>query len=446
MVSEGDTIFAVASGRGRAGIAVVRVSGPAAGLVLRQLGGCGLPPARRATLVRLRDGEGETIDRGLVLWFPAPASVTGEDVAEFHVHGGTAVSAAVLKALGSTGGLRAAEPGEFTRRALLHGKLDLTQAEAVADVVAAETEAQRRQALRQLEGDLSQVYEDWRQRVLRLMAHLEAAIDFADEDVPVGLEEEVRRDAAVLADALDGHLADGGRGERVREGLYVAIVGAPNAGKSSLLNALARREAAIVSSEPGTTRDIIDVALDIGGYPVVLSDTAGIRGGGEGIEIEGIRRARAAAAQADLKLVVIDGARWPLIDEETKALIDDDSIVVLSKADLSEAAGKVRSVGGCRAEVTSTVTGQGLAELAARIGAEIEKRWGLREVPALTRTRHRLGVVACRDALRRVGEAVAVETAAEELRSAAAALGRVTGRIDVEEMLGAVFRDFCIGK
>lgn len=446
MVSEGDTIFAVASGRGRAGIAVVRVSGPAAGLVLRQLGGCGLPPARRATLVRLRDGDGETIDRGLVLWFPAPASVTGEDVAEFHVHGGTAVSAAVLKALASTGGLRAAEPGEFTRRALLHGKLDLTQAEAVADVVAAETEAQRRQALRQLEGDLGRLYEDWRQRVLKLMAHLEAAIDFADEDVPAGLEDEVRRDAVALADALDGHLADSGRGERVREGLSVAIVGAPNAGKSSLLNALARREAAIVSPQPGTTRDIIDVALDIGGYPVVLSDTAGIRRDGDGIEIEGMRRARAAAARADLKLVVVDGARWPGIDEETRTLIDDDSIVVVSKADLIEATGAVGGVVRCRAEVTSTLTGQGLSELAGRIGAEIEKRWGLREAPALTRVRHRLGLVACRDALRRLNDAAAVETAAEELRSAAAALGRITGRIDVEEMLGAVFRDFCIGK
>ncbi len=446
MASEEDTIFAVASGRGRAGIAVVRVSGPAAGLVVKQLGGRGLPPARRATLVRLRDADGETIDRGLVLWFPAPASVTGEDVAEFHVHGGAAVSAAVLKALAGSAGLRAAEPGEFTRRALLHGKLDLTQAEAVADVVAAETEAQRRQALRQLDGDLGRLYEDWRQRVLQLMAHLEAAIDFADEDVPAGLEGEVRQGAAALAAALDGHLADGGRGERVREGLSVAIVGAPNAGKSSLLNALARREAAIVSPQPGTTRDIIDVALDIAGYPVVLSDTAGIRRGGDGIEIEGMRRARAAAARADLKLVVVDGSHWPGIDEETSVLIDDDSIVVVSKADLIEAGGAATEIGGGRAEFTSTLTGQGLAELAGRIGAEIETRWGLREAPALTRVRHRLGLVACRDALRRLNDAAAVETAAEELRAAAAALGRITGRIDVEEMLGAVFRDFCIGK
>ena len=269
------TIFALASAPGRAGIAVIRVSGVGAGEALRRLG-CPLPAPRKATRARFVDPvSGDLLDDGLVLWFPAPHSFTGEDVAELHIHGGRAVMEGVLDALSGIAGLRPAEAGEFTRRAFLNDKLDLTQAEALADLVDAETRAQAKQALRQMGGALKELYDDWRHRLVQALAHLEAVIDFPDEDLPPDVADKIWGDVRELETAITRHLDDGARGERVREGLRIAIVGAPNAGKSSLLNALARRDAAIVSEIPGTTRDVIDVHMDLGGYAVTLTDTAG---------------------------------------------------------------------------------------------------------------------------------------------------------------------------
>src|SRR5205814_3075686 len=297
-------IYAPATAPGHAAIAIIRLSGPEAGPALAALAGA-LPPPRVARHVRFRDPESrEELDDGVALWFPAPHSVTGEDVAEFHVHGSRAVLAAVMAGL-SRRGLRLAEPGEFTRRAFLNDKLDLTQAEAVADLAAAETEAQRRQALRQLDGHLGGVYRGWGERLLRLVAHLEAAIDFPDEDLPPEIEAEVAAGIRAMAEEIAAHLADGHRGERLRDGIAVAILGPPNAGKSSILNQLARREAAITSPIAGTTRDVIEVAIDLAGYPVVLADTAGLRDSPDVIEQEGLRRPlkRAAAAEVPLPAV-----------------------------------------------------------------------------------------------------------------------------------------------
>ncbi|HYG84694.1 MAG TPA: tRNA uridine-5-carboxymethylaminomethyl(34) synthesis GTPase MnmE [Azospirillum sp.] len=442
------TIFALATAPGRAGVAVVRVSGPETPLVLKALAGNDLPSPRVASLRTLRDPHsGEALDDGLVLWFPAPRSFTGEDVAELHLHGGRAVVAGVVEALASLPGLRVAEPGEFTRRAFENGKLDLTAAEGLADLVDAETSAQRRQALRQMEGALGNIYEGWRQRLIRALAHIEADIDFPDEDLPTGVADAVRPELERMAAEIGMHLEDGRRGERLREGLYIAIVGAPNAGKSSLLNALARREAAIVSARAGTTRDVIEVHLDLGGFPVVLADTAGLREVADEIEEEGIRRALDRAARADVKIAVFD-ATEPL-DAVTRGLIDADTVVVLNKTDVAPAGVAptgVTKVDGVPAIAVSARTGSGLRELEERLAAFSADRMAGTGAPALTRARHRAALEECRDALARALGAPLPELAAEDVRLASRALGRITGRVDVEDLLDVIFRDFCIGK
>jgi len=437
------TIFALASGRGRAGVAVVRVSGPDAGAAVTRLAGR-LPAPRRASLSTITDGTGEILDEGLVLWFPAPASFTGEEVAELHVHGGRAVVDAVLEALGRCPGLRPAEPGEFSRRAFANGKIDLTAAEGLADLVEAETAAQRRQALRQMQGGLARLYDGWRSRLVGALAHVEAIIDFADEDIPLGLEAGVHEALLLLAAEIVAHLDDGRRGERLRNGVEVAIVGPPNAGKSSLLNALAGRAAAIVSPHPGTTRDVIEVALDVGGYPVVLADTAGVREGRDEIECEGVARALQRAEAADLRLVVLDGARWPAIDPATVALADGDSLLVLNKADLLPPA-PAPDDGDAPLRV-SALTGEGMPRLVVALEEAVATRFDTAAAPALTRLRHRAALEACLDAIRHAEVAPSVELLAEDLRAAATGLGRITGRIDVEQVLDVIFRDFCIGK
>ncbi|MEX0697835.1 MAG: tRNA uridine-5-carboxymethylaminomethyl(34) synthesis GTPase MnmE [Dongiaceae bacterium] len=439
-----ETIFALASAPGPAGVAVVRVSGPAAGTALRRLAGDRRPPPRRAVLRRLRDAEC-ALDQALVLWFPAPASFTGEDVAELHLHGGRAVGAAVLAALRVCPGLRPAAPGEFTRRAFENGKLDLTAAEGLADLVLAQTEAQRRQALRQLDGELGRLYDGWRDRLVGALARLEAAIDFPDEDLPDGLLAEVNYQILCLLPELTQHLDDGRRGERLREGVSVALIGPPNAGKSSLLNRLARREAAIVAATAGTTRDVIEVQLDLGGYPVVLADTAGLQTARDEVEAEGVRRALAHAAQADLKIVLFDACDWPEIDARTVALIDADSIVVLNKGDLTIVPEPVR-IGGRPARLVSVRTGSGMNELLSVLTDAVAERMGFSEAPTLTRGRHREAVEDCRAALDRARSAGLPELVAEDLRLAVRALGRITGRVDVEDILDVVFREFCIGK
>lgn len=441
-----ETIFALASAPGRAGVAVMRLSGPAAQAALVRVAGV-LPPPRHAARRRFADPRtGEAIDDGLALFFPAPNSFTGEDVAELHIHGSRAVIAALIEALGALPGLRLAEPGEFTRRAFEHGKLDLTAAEGLADLVAAETAAQRRQALRQLEGALGRLYEDWRGRLLRALAHLEAAIDFPEEGLPEGLSEEVRGSAAALRAEISRHLADGHRGERMRDGVAVAIIGPPNAGKSSLMNALARRDVAITSAVAGTTRDVIEVALDLGGYPIVLADTAGLRESSDSIEGEGVRRARARAASADLRLLVLDAAAP--IPALAADLVDRDTIVILNKVDLGVGAAgeRVDRLSSGAALRLSLLTGMGMSEFLARLQQEVAARFALGDAPLLTRARHREALEACVKALDRFADQPAVELAAEDLRLATQALGRITGRVDVEDMLDVIFREFCIGK
>jgi tRNA modification GTPase len=440
----GGTIFALASGTGRAGLAVWRLSGPLAGAALRALTGRALPVPRRATRARLRDGLGEDLDDGLVLWFPAPASFTGEDVAELHLHGGRAVAQALSAALAELG-LRPAGPGEFSRRAFAHGKLDLTRAEAIADLVAAETAAQRRQALRQLDGGLETLVEGWRSRLIGLLALLEAAIDFTDQDLPDGLDLRLRSEAADLSALLAAHLDDRQRGERLRDGVHVALLGAPNAGKSSLLNRLAGREAAIVSAQAGTTRDVIEIHLDLGGWPLVVADTAGLREADGEVEAEGVRRALDRARSVDLRLCVFDAMRLPDLDSATRSMIDDATLVLLNKIDQCPAP-LPQTIDGRPVLGVSAKSGAGLDDLLARLGMIVEGNQGAGPPPVLTRARHRAAIDECRAALDRFALARDPGLAAEELRAAALALGRITGRVELDEVLDRIFAEFCIGK
>ncbi|MCI0756800.1 tRNA uridine-5-carboxymethylaminomethyl(34) synthesis GTPase MnmE [Teichococcus vastitatis] len=436
-MSGADTIFALASGAGRAAVSLLRLSGPGSGAILARLA-AGLPKPRRASLRRLRDPrDGELLDEALILWFPAPHSYTGEDAAELHLHGGRAVLDGVTAAL-LVCGARPAEPGEFTRRAFLNGRMDLTAAEGIADLIEAETAAQRRQALRQAGGALAARYAGWADRLLRMLAHQEAAIEFAEDGIPTTLEAEVRTAAASLAGEIEVHLADGRRGERLREGLWVAILGAPNAGKSSLLNALAGREAAIVSARAGTTRDVVEVRLDLGGVPVWLADTAGLRDTPDEIEAEGVRRARRRAEEADLLLAVFASDVPP--DAATLALVTPETLVVANKCDLAP------PPSGLPALAVSAMTGQGMEALRQRLEQLAADRAGLTAEAGLTRPRHRAALGEAVSWLRDAEAAPLPELASEALRAALRALGRLTGRVGVEEVLDVVFGDFCIGK
>jgi tRNA modification GTPase len=419
---------------------VLRISGPETGRAVSLLAG-GLPPPRLAQRRRLVNPTcGDPLDDGLVLWFPAPRSATGEDVAELHLHGSRAVLAAVMQVL-SRLGLRLAEPGEFTRRAFLNGKLDLLQAEAIADLAAAETEAQRRQALRQLESELGGLYRSWRDRLTRILAYLEAIIDFPDEDLPPEVEEQTLRETTALVAEIERHLADGHRGERLRDGIMVVIVGPPNAGKSTILNRIARRDAAITSPIAGTTRDVIEVAIDLQGYPIVLADTAGLRDSGDLVEEEGLRRALRRAGEAEIRLFVFDAAR-PSDARGAVAWPGPDTMLVANKIDLAPKGS---------ADLPSTVfpisalTGEGVDTLLAALGGRVALSYQS-EAPVLTRARHRQALEDAVAALLRSRSADLPELRAEDLRLALRSLGRITGAVDVEDLLDVIFRDFCIGK
>ncbi len=438
------TIFALASARGRAGICVFRVSGPAAKAAVETLTGAPVPTPRQASLRDTRLADGTLIDRGLVLWFEAPHSFTGEDVAEFHLHGGPAVIAAMTRRLGELPGLRPADAGEFTRRAFMAGKLDLTEAEGLADLINAETEQQRRLALRQLQGGLKEQYERWRGELVRALAHIEAAIDFVDEALPDDLATSVGPRVAKLRAEIEAHLADHRRGEIVRDGFTVVILGAPNVGKSSLLNALARRDVAIVSSVPGTTRDAIEVDLDLGGYAVTLIDTAGLRDTTDEIESEGIRRARAKAQYADLRLGVFDAAEFVNDSRVSPELVEGDAIL-LNKCDVPRAATQTVAA-PLHSMRISAKTGEGIDALLAWLEGQVVARAGGSESMPMTRARHREALVDAHTALQRFTMATALDVAAEDLRIATRALGRITGRVDVEDLLDVIFREFCIGK
>jgi len=455
-VTHGDeTIFALASGKGRAGLSVIRLSGPAVKAALRALAGH-VPPPRTAILCTFSAPTGAAgppllLDRGLVLFFPHPRSFTGEDVGELHVHGSPAVIDSVFQALSALG-LRPAGPGEFTRRAFDHGKMDLTEVEALADLIAAETEEQRAQALRQMHGGLATLYEAWRARVLEALAWVEAQIDFSEEDLPRDMMEHVQETVRALARDMAVHLADGQRGERVRDGVSVVILGPPNVGKSSLLNALARRDVAIVAAQSGTTRDIIEVHLDLGGVAVCVADTAGLRDAASEIEQEGMRRARVRADAADLRIHLTSSdcprsrAR-PSAQARPVACAAHD-LHVVNKADLMPRAPGNADHFGAGALWISVKTGEGMETFIRALTRAVAALTKGGESVVLTRARHRHAVQDALRALNRFLEAPAQDVGllAEELRLALRALARLTGRADVEDVLDVIFSEFCIGK
>lgn len=449
--SSGDaTIFALASGAGRAGVAVVRLSGPASADVCRALTGHTPPPARQARLSAISDpATDEPIDKGLVLWFSGPASFTGEDVLELHVHGGPAVLSALFDALLTIETVRPAEPGEFSRRAFMNGKMDLTAAEGIADLVAAETQQQARQARRQMDGVLGRLYGDWHARCLNALSLVEAEIDFApEEEVPDDLLSGLLPKLDLLRAEIEAHLADDQRGERLRSGLRAVLVGPPNAGKSSLLNRLAARDVAIVTDIPGTTRDVLEVPLDLGGYPVTLADMAGIRTSNDPVERLGIDRARSEADDADLRLAVFDGAHWPEIDPETEELVNENTIVILNKSDLLNAGDK-HTIAGQHALLLSCKIGQGIDQLIEQLTGIAAKAMAPGDAPVLTRARHRKALSEALDAFTRIEQAPAppeLALVAEDLRLAMRAMGRITGHVGVEDVLDQIFSTFCIGK
>jgi tRNA modification GTPase len=447
------TIFALSSGRLPSAIALVRLSGPRARTALASLAGK-MPAPRMGTRVLLRNANQQPIDDAVVLWFPAPASATGEDVAEFHVHGGRAVLAALFAALSAFPEVRAAEPGEFTRRAFENGKLDLTEAEGLDDLIHADTDRQRRQALRQLKGLLGDKARDWRAQIIEASAVIEAGIDFSDEgDVPAELTAPAMAKIKALLGEIEDVLAAQGRSERLREGLVVAIAGPPNVGKSTLMNQLARREVAIVSPHAGTTRDVIEVQLDLDGYPVTVIDTAGIRETEDPVEQEGVRRARSRAAEADLVLWMSD----PQHDENphrggvplwtVRNKIDLDTVGPEAPG-AREPAGVLGQERGTACFKISASRGDGLGELIGALVGFAENYFGSDDAGLIGRERQRKLLQQTAASLRRsivaIGEGE--ELAAEDLRMAAYALGRLLGRVDVEDILDVIFREFCIGK
>jgi tRNA modification GTPase len=439
-----DTIFALSSGAPPAGVAVIRISGPGVRFGLETIVGT-VPEPRLAKLASLHDTDGMVLDHGLVLYFPAPHSFTGEDVAELQIHGGRASVAAVIDCLSGLSGFRLAEPGEYTRRAFENGRMDLTAVEGLSDLIRAETEAQRRQALGQADGALRDLYEGWARRITHARAMVEAELDFSDEeDVPGSVTDRIWPDLAALVQELSNHLAHARSGEIVRDGFRIALIGSPNAGKSSLLNVLARRDVAIVSDIPGTTRDIIEVRLDIGGHLVLMQDTAGMRDSADGIEREGIRRSREAAANADLVLEIRD-VRTVDDDQAELPAKPGASFVVWTKSDLPDVEHAMVPSGDL---LVSSVTGTGLDLLLAKIGSFIKGHVSGAGEILPTRDRHVQHLSGCKRELVQAVESVGmpVELRSEHLRSAAHALGRITGNVDVEDLLGVIFSEFCVGK
>ena len=434
-----DTIYALATAPGRSAVAIVRISGPESRRILTTLTHK-LPPPRLAALRTLRDRQGEALDKALVLWLPGPNTFTGEDAAELHLHGGQAVVAGVISTLAQAG-LRLAEPGEFTRRAFENGRMDLVEAEAVADLVDAESDAQRRQALDLLGGKASKLHTEWREALLDVLANLEAAIDFPDEDLPLAVLDGARDAIIGLNAKIKSALSDA-RGERVREGLRVALVGAPNAGKSTLLNALLGRDAAIVTPLAGTTRDVIEGRITLAGSVVTLADMAGIRATTDEVEAEGVRRAERWAATAHLRLWIVDGS-LPFADGASEPLIEPTDWLVLTKSDLPRGF----KANGDRIEVTvSALRPADVDKLRSLLAEWVTQELEGSDTPAVTRERHRVALVDAAKALDRAVEASEPELMADDVRRAIQALEMLSGRIGVEDVLTRVFASFCLGK
>ena len=442
------TIYALSSGPGIAGIAVVRVSGKDTSKVIKLITGKDLPAPRVATLRKMNNiNTNELIDEGLIIWFPGPQSYTGEDLVEFHVHGSRAVVTALHASISEIENCRLAEPGEFTKRAFQNEKINLIKAESIADLVSAETEIQRKQALEIMNGKSSDKFNSWREKLLKILSHIEAKIDFPDEDLPENIIFEIKKTSEQVSNEIKKILEDEKVGERIREGFKIAIVGPSNAGKSSLLNYLSKRDVAIVSEMAGTTRDVIETHLNLDGYPVVLSDTAGIRDSKDEIEKRGIKLALKRAEEADLRLLVIEPKNLDFTGF-LKDLFDENSILVINKSDLlqknlDEQIKKLEHV------LISIIKNSNLDILIDKIKNKLKNKFISNEDILITRERHRQHLKQCVDHLKNFSKKNKnddFDKAAEDLRLATRHLGMIVGKVDVEEILGSIFNDFCIGK
>ena len=442
------TIYALSSGPGVSGVAVVRISGPEASLVLKSLTGREVPKPKIATLRKINNiNTSELIDEGIIIWFPGPGSYTGEDMAEIHVHGGNAVVLAVQKEISKVKNCRLAEPGEFTKLAFQNGKINLLKAESIADLISAETEIQRKQAIKIMKGKSSEKFNQLREKLLKILSFAEAKIDFPEEDLPEDNFKRIKKDSSDVLNEINKILNDQKVGEIIREGFKIAIVGPTNAGKSSLLNHLSNREVAIVSEIAGTTRDVVETHLNINGYPVIISDTAGIRVSKDEIEKKGIKLSLNQAENADLKLVVVD-AKNPNISGFLNDLLKKDAILVVNKSDLIKEA-LDKEISKFNHVLISLKDNLNIDKLIEKIKDQLKNKFVSGEDILITRERHRQHLVQCVNYLKNFLEKnnkKDFDKAAEDLRLATRHLGMIVGKVDVEEILGSIFNDFCIGK
>jgi len=442
------TIYALSTGPGVSGIAVIRVSGNSAAKVVKNLTLTSLPAPRVATLTKFnKNGGKELIDEGVIIWFPAPNSYTGEDLAEFHVHGSRAVIKAMHLAISKVKNCRLAEPGEFTKRAFQNGRINLLKAESIADLISAETEIQRKQAVKIMSGKSSDIFNSWREKLLKILSHIEAKIDFPDEDLPKNIFNGIQKTSSNVLKEIKKTLNDQNVGERIREGFKIAILGPPNSGKSSLLNYLSKRDVAIVSEIAGTTRDVIETHLNLDGYPVIVSDTAGIRSSKNEIEKKGIKIALKRAEDADLKLVIVS-AKNVDFSGVLKKLLTKNAILVVNKSDLVK--GKSNSKLKKYEHVLISIKKDlNLNKLITKIKSKLKNKFTTTEDILITRERHRQNLINCVQHLEKFQKkksAQDFDKAAEDLRLATRHLGMIVGKVDVEELLGSIFNDFCIGK
>ena len=442
------TIYALSSGPGTSGIAVIRVSGKNTAEVIKKLTRSKLPPPRVATLKKFNEnGQKNLIDEGVIIWFPAPNSYTGEDLAEFHVHGSRAVINAMHSAISKIRNCRLAEPGEFTKRAFQNGRINLLKAESIADLISSETEIQRKQALKIMSGKSSDKFNSWRKKLLKILSNVEAKIDFPEEDFPKNIMKEIQKTSNDVLKEIKKTLNDQKVGERIREGFKIAILGPPNSGKSSLLNYLSKRDVAIVSEIAGTTRDVVETHLNLDGYPVIVSDTAGIRSSKNEIEKKGIKIALKRAEDADLKLVIVS-AKNVDFTSVLKKLLTKNGILVVNKSDLIK--GKLNSKLKKYEHVLISIKKvSNLNKLITKIKSKLKNKFTSTEDILITRERHRQNLINCVQHLEKFKmkkSAQDFDKAAEDLRLATRHLGMIVGKVDVEELLGSIFNDFCIGK
>ena len=442
------TIYALSTGPGVSGVAIIRVSGVEASTVIKSLTGRDLPKPRMATLRKINNiNTSELIDEGIIIWFPGPESYTGEDMAEIHVHGGRAVIEAIHNSISKVKNCRLAEAGEFTKLAFQNGKINLLKAESIADLISAETEIQRRQAIKIMNGKTADQFNFLREKLLKILSHVEAKIDFPDEDLPNDILKEIKKNSDVVLKSIEKILDDQKVGERIREGFKIAILGPTNAGKSSLLNYLSKRDVAIVSEIAGTTRDVIETHLNIDGYPVIISDTAGIRESKNEIEKKGIKLSLSRAEDADLKLIVVD-AKTPYFTGVLKGLLDENAILVFNKSDLID--GEINpEIKKLDHVLISIKENKNIDELIFKIKNNLKNKFIVSDDILITRKRHRNHLQQCLKHLQNFDKKNEIEDfdkAAEDLRLATRSLGMIVGTVDVEEILGTIFNDFCIGK